>query len=99
MPFKFRKSIKLAPGIKVNLSKSGISTSVGGKGHTVNVGKRGVKTTVGIPGTGISHTSNISAPKVHTAQPKRKSSGCGTTVAMLVLVVSVAIPVLLLVIH
>jgi len=29
MGFRFRKSIKLLPGIRINLSKSGVSTSVG----------------------------------------------------------------------
>jgi hypothetical protein len=83
MGFKLRKSVKIAPGVKINLSKSGISTSVGGKGHSVNIGKRGVKTTVGIPGTGISHTSSIPASNQKTS----KSKGCGSTVALLVLVV------------
>lgn len=81
MGFKLRKSVKIAPGVKINLSKSGVSTSIGGKGHSVNIGKRGVKTTVGIPGTGISHTSNI------TPTTKKKSSGCGTTTMLLLLVV------------
>ena len=69
MPFRFRKSVKILPGVKVNLSKGGVSTSVGGKGFHVNVGKRGVRKTIGIPGTGISHTSNV------TSSPA-KSQGC-----------------------
>lgn len=32
MGLRFRKSVKLAPGIKLNMSKSGISTTVGGHG-------------------------------------------------------------------
>ena len=28
MPFRFRRSIRLAPGVRLNLSKSGVSTSV-----------------------------------------------------------------------
>ena len=50
---RFRKSIKLAPGIKINLSKSGISTTFGAKGASVNVGKNGIYANTGIPGTGI----------------------------------------------
>ena len=57
MPFRFRKIIKIAPGIKLNLSKSGISTSIGGPGHTVNFGKNGMRSTVGIPGTGLSYSA------------------------------------------
>jgi hypothetical protein len=61
MGFRFRKSIKIFPGLKINISKKGVSSvSVGGHGATLNVGKNGVKTTVGIPGTGISYSENIS---------------------------------------
>ena len=59
MGFRFRKSIKIAPGLKVNLGLKGVSLSIGGKGTTVNVGKNGVRGTLGIPGTGISYSENI----------------------------------------
>lgn len=56
MGFRFRKIISVIPGVKVNLSKSGVSTSLGGHGATVNVGSTGKKTlTLGIPGTGLSY--------------------------------------------
>jgi hypothetical protein len=51
---RFRKSIKIAPGIKLNLSKSGISTTIGGRGVSVNVGSKGTCLNTGIPGTGLS---------------------------------------------
>jgi tetratricopeptide (TPR) repeat protein len=50
---RFRKSIKVAPGVRVNLSKSGVGMSVGTKGVRVGVGPRGRYTSVSIPGTGI----------------------------------------------
>lgn len=59
MGFRFRKSIKLFPGVKLNFSKSGVSASIGKPGATVNISDRGTKTTVGIPGTGISYSENI----------------------------------------
>lgn len=59
MGIRFRKSIKLAPGIKLNISKSGISTSIGKKGASVNVGSKGVYGNVGIPGTGVSFREKI----------------------------------------
>ena len=62
MVLRFRRSIRILPGIRVNLSKSGASVSVGGRGATVNVSKRGVTRTVGIPGTGISDRTVISRP-------------------------------------
>ena len=56
MGFRFRKIISVIPGVKVNLSKSGVSTSLGGHGATVNVGTSGKRTiTLGIPGTGMSY--------------------------------------------
>ncbi len=58
MGFKFRKSIKLLPGVKLNLGKKGISSiSIGKKGATINITKKGIKTNLGIPGTGISYTT------------------------------------------
>ncbi|MGA8660433.1 MAG: DUF4236 domain-containing protein [Chthoniobacterales bacterium] len=61
---RFRKKVKLAPGLALNFSKGGVSLSVGGRGNSVNVGKRGVKQTVGLPGTGISFSNNHSWSKV-----------------------------------
>ncbi len=54
---RFRKSIKIMPGVRVNLSKSGVSTSVGGRGATLNVSKRGLHSTLSVPGTGLSWSS------------------------------------------
>lgn len=54
MGFRFQKRIKVLPGVRLNISKSGVSTSLGGRGATVNIGKNGVRTTVGVPGTGLS---------------------------------------------
>lgn len=57
--FRFRKSITILPGVKINLSKSGVSTSIGGKGATVNVGHGKRMINVGIPGTGLSYRAPI----------------------------------------
>jgi hypothetical protein len=56
---RFRKSIKIAPGLKLNLSKSGISSTFGGKGLSVNIGGKGAYLNTGIPGTGISNRTKI----------------------------------------
>jgi hypothetical protein len=61
MAFRFRKAIKLAPGVKLNLTKRGISsTSIGKKGAMINLGKKGTKQTIGIPGTGLSYQTDKS---------------------------------------
>ncbi len=70
MGFRFRKSIKLFPGVKVNLSNRGVSTSIGGPGATVNLKPgRKAKVTVGIPGSGLSYSSDIGSNS-----PSTKSS-------------------------
>ncbi len=50
MSVRFRKSIKIMPGVRVNLSKSGPSLSIGGGGLTLNYSKMGVRTTADLPG-------------------------------------------------
>lgn len=53
MSLQFRKRVKVLPGLTLNFSQSGVSTSVGGKGGRLTFGKRGVTSSFGIPGTGI----------------------------------------------
>jgi Protein of unknown function (DUF4236)/Protein of unknown function (DUF3761) len=57
MAFRFRTSIRLAKGLRVNLGTSGISTTLGGRGLSMNVGKRGTRVTASLPGTGISYSA------------------------------------------
>jgi hypothetical protein len=54
MGLRFRRSVRLIPGIRVNFSKSGTSVSFGFKGMTHNIGPRGSRTTFSAPGTGLS---------------------------------------------
>lgn len=60
MGFRFRRSVRLIPGVRLNFGKRGTSVSIGGAGSTVNVSERGVRTTVGLPGTGMSYSSHQS---------------------------------------
>ena len=57
MGFRFYRRLRIAPGLSVNLSKSGPSLSVGIRGAHVTVGRRGVTKTIGVPGTGLFYTS------------------------------------------
>ena len=50
---RFRKSISICKGVKLNFSKSGISATVGGKGISANLGKSGIYLNTSIPGTGL----------------------------------------------
>lgn len=71
MSFRFFKRFQLAPGLTVNLSKSGLSLSVGPRGAKVTLGPKGVRTTVGVPGTGIHYTKHYPRGKGAPAQPPR----------------------------
>lgn len=74
MGIRFRKRIKLFPGLWVNLSKSGASVSAGVKGFTVNSGRGKTRTTVGLPGTGVSYTTTSTggtAAPTSTNKPAR----------------------------
>lgn len=50
---RFRKSITICKGVKLNFSKSGVTATVGGKGISANLGKQGVFLNTSLPGTGI----------------------------------------------
>lgn len=70
MGWRVRRSVKIAPGVRWNIGKTGSSLSVGGKGLTANVSKKGVRTTASIPGTGVSYSSmSKAAPKTKKAAP------------------------------
>lgn len=60
MGFRFRKSINLGGGFRINLSKSGVGCSWGTKGVRITKTAKGkTKGTLSIPGTGISYTTDL----------------------------------------
>ena len=60
MGWNFRKSFKLFPGLRLNLSKKGLtSATIGKRGLSASVGKQGIFRNLGIPGTGLSHRSQF----------------------------------------
>ena len=71
MGFRFRKSINLGKGFKINLSKSGIGFSFGVKGARVTKTASGsTRATVSLPGTGISYSKELGKKK-----SRKKRSG------------------------
>lgn len=69
MGFRFRKSVKIAPGVRLNIGKKSVGISAGVKGARVSVNSSGRKTTtVGLPGTGLSYskTEKIGGSKTST---------------------------------
>lgn len=72
MPIRFHRSIKIMPGVKLNLSKSGVSTTVGPRGVHFTFSKRGIRRSIGIPGTGLSEVDYIKKNGTATEQEKRE---------------------------
>ena len=82
MAFRFRRSLRLLPGLRLNIGRRSASISVGRPGATVNLSNRGVYGTVGIPGTGLSVRERLQGP----ASPPRGATrswiiGVGVVVA------------------
>jgi hypothetical protein len=85
--FRFRRSVKLIPGVRLNFGKRSSSLSFGVRGAHYTVGTRGSRTTVGIPGTGLSYTQvhrtsltpsdseTINHPSHRVEHPSEQSSG------------------------
>jgi hypothetical protein len=59
MGFRFHRSIKLLPGVRVNVGLTRASLSIGRRGLTYNIGSKGSRVTVGLPGSGVSYTHAI----------------------------------------
>jgi Protein of unknown function (DUF4236) len=59
MGYRFRKSFKLAPGVRMNLRGSGLSWTLGPRWASVGIGKRGTFLNSGIPGSGLSSRQRI----------------------------------------
>ncbi len=59
MAIRFRRSVKIIPGVRLNFGKRGMSVSAGVRGATITAGKRGIYSSAGIPGTGLSYRDKI----------------------------------------
>lgn len=71
MGFRFRKSIKLLPGVRLNLNKNSTSVSFGGRGARYTVSSTGKRTaSVGIPGTGLSYSTTTGGKKRSQTRPQ-----------------------------
>lgn len=59
MSLRFRRTITLAPGLRLNLGARGVSLSAGPRGASVTIGRNGVYGNVGMPGTGLSYRTRL----------------------------------------
>lgn len=84
MGFRFRKSVKIAPGVRLNFGKKSTSVTFGGKGARYTVSSTGRRTkSVSIPGTGLSYSESTSAKKTRSnPNSKIKSSNLNSKKAI-----------------
>lgn len=61
MGLRFRHSVRLFPGVRLNFSGGGISTTIGVRGASVNLGPRGTYLNLGVPGTGLSYRTKVTS--------------------------------------
>lgn len=59
MPIRFRRTFKIFPGVRINVSKGGVSTTIGPRGFRFTFNKHGIRRTIGLPGTGVSATDYV----------------------------------------
>lgn len=71
MGFRFKRVIKIMPGVKVNVGKKGMSLSLGRPGASVNINRNGTRRTFGLPGTGLSHSTYRAHNNTGQPKPKR----------------------------
>jgi hypothetical protein len=59
MAIRFRKSMKIAPGLRLNLGKKSASVRIGGKNAGFTTGTAGKTVSASIPGTGLGVTKRV----------------------------------------
>jgi len=59
MAFRFRRTVKIFPGVRLNLGKRGVSVSAGMRGANVTLGRSGLYGNVGVPGSGLSYREKL----------------------------------------
>ena len=73
MPFRFRRSIRIVPGLRLNVGRRRLSASVGAPEGHVTAGAGGVRATATLPGTGISYT--VTTPRSGAGRRRRSQPG------------------------
>ena len=94
MSWRFRKTFKVLPGVKLNLTAHGLSATIGAAPFSINVGPRGVYRNLSIPGTGIWDRQRIGGPSSEPSgfQPPTTDYAGGPTIPPLPLSTSLSPP-------
>jgi hypothetical protein len=83
VPLRFWRRVRIAPGVTLNLGKSGTSVSLGPRGARTTIGHGRVRQTVGLPGTGLFYTRTVgqpAAPAHDRAEPEVVAPAQGSVV-------------------
>lgn len=77
MGFRFRRSLRIAPGIRLNFTRSGLSATLGRRGASISVGSRGTRGHLGIPRTGLSYSERLTAGSASAPSSRAQTFGGG----------------------
>jgi hypothetical protein len=89
--FRFRRSVKIAPGLRLNLNKRSVGLSAGARGVRYSINSSGRRArSVGIPGSGLSYRSQSGGAPHPAAVPSTVVSSPTRRVARLVAWLTVA---------
>lgn len=82
MGLRFRKSVKIAPGVRLNISKKSVGISAGVKGYRKSINSSGrVTTSIGVPSTGVSYvkTENLKSKKKKAVSSRVSSTAAAAS--------------------
>ena len=75
MSVRFRRSVKLIPGVRLNFNKDSVGLSLGVRGAHYTMNSKGRRTvSVGVPGTGLSSTQVLSSGRRTTRTTRATQS-------------------------
>ena len=94
MGFRFKRSMKIAPGVRLNFGKKSSSISLGTRGARYTINSNGKRTkSVGSPGTGVSYTSTSGSNRGRrrNAPPStnKKTGSCMMTLLYLLAAIAI----------
>lgn len=84
MSFRFRRSFKIAPGLRLNVGRKSLSVRAGVKGFGLTSGTAGSRVSGVVPGTGLSYTKKIGAKDTAPAVGEDVSQTPGSRPSLLV---------------
>jgi hypothetical protein len=62
MGLRFRKELRVIKLVRLNISKSGVSTTIGPRGASINIGRRGIFRNLSFFGSGFFMRDRIAGP-------------------------------------